>query len=120
MESHTWAAGGKAALVGRVHVRKAIEHKRYRSNSLGTTTAQMHHHLARALGSSTPPAPGVLAQALRERAQWAFAELAFLESAVPGLRASAEALYTRLEALDRLDDATRIHGDYHLGQVLRP
>ena len=47
-----------------------------------------------------------------------FAELAFLKSAVPGLRASAEALYTRLEALDRLDDATRIHGDYHLGQVL--
>ena len=32
MESHTWAAGGKAALVGRVHVRKAIEHKRYRSS----------------------------------------------------------------------------------------
>ena len=32
MESHTWAAGGKAALVGRAHVRKAIEHKRYRSS----------------------------------------------------------------------------------------
>lgn len=94
------------------------ERARFLAHSLGTTTAQMHHHLARALGSSTPPAPGVLAQALRERAQWAFAELAFLESAVPGLRASAEALYTRLEALDRLDDATRIHGDYHLGQVL--
>lgn len=94
------------------------ERARFLAHSLGTTTAQMHHHLARALGSSTPPAPDVLAKALRERARWAFDELSFLESAVPGLRASAEALYTRLEALDRLDDATRIHGDYHLGQVL--
>ena len=31
MESHAWAAGSNKPRVGREHVRKAIEHKRYRS-----------------------------------------------------------------------------------------
>ena len=71
------------------------------ARDLGRTTAQMHHHLAASLGTSRPPTPTELAASLRKRARWALEE-------VPELSGHIRAL----------EPATRIHGDYHLGQVL--
>ena len=88
------------------------------AGSLGATTAQMHTHLARALGTSEPAAPGELAAALRERALWAQAEVPELGRALPGLAARVGRVLDQLAGLDRLPTATRVHGDYHLGQVL--
>ncbi|SDN82206.1 maltokinase [Actinomyces ruminicola] len=88
------------------------------ARDLGVTTAQMHAHLAACLGTSTPPSPGELAQALRERAHWALDEVPELETRLPQLRDRVEAVLAELAALDRLEPATRVHGDYHLGQVL--
>ena len=85
---------------------------------LGVTTAQMHHHLARALGVSEPPAAAELAQALRDRAAWALREVPTVADRLPGLDGAIERVLSRLAALERLAPATRIHGDYHLGQTL--
>ncbi|CED91063.1 maltokinase N-terminal cap-like domain-containing protein [Actinomyces succiniciruminis] len=88
------------------------------ARDLGDTTAQMHTHLASALGTTAPPSPTELAAALRARAHWAMDEVPELESRLPSLRARVEAVLAELAALDRLEPATRVHGDYHLGQVL--
>ncbi|WP_238994338.1 MULTISPECIES: 1,4-alpha-glucan branching protein [unclassified Actinomyces] len=88
------------------------------ARDLGDTTAQMHARLAASLAGSAPPAPGELAQALRERAHWAMDEVPELENRLPRLRDRVEAVLAELSALDRLEAATRVHGDYHLGQVL--
>lgn len=89
------------------------------ARDLGTTTAQMHERLARALGTNEPRSPRELAQALRLRAEWACREVPSLASAVPGLEAGVSRVLEALEALPRLERASRVHGDYHLGQVLR-
>ena len=78
----------------------------------------MHHHLARALGVSEPPAASELAQALRDRAAWALREVPTVADRLPGLDGAIERVLSRLAALERLAPATRIHGDYHLGQTL--
>ena len=88
------------------------------ARDLGRTTAQMHHHLAASLGASRPPSPAELAAALRKRAQWALEEVPELSGHIPALELKVERALARLEALDALEPATRIHGDYHLGQVL--
>ncbi|WP_103063125.1 phosphotransferase [Actinomyces qiguomingii] len=88
------------------------------ARDLGETTAQMHAHLAAAMGTTPPPVPAELAAALRARADWAMAEVPELEIRLPSLRARVETVLTELAALDRLEPATRVHGDYHLGQVL--
>ncbi|MDO4899777.1 1,4-alpha-glucan branching protein [Actinomyces sp.] len=88
------------------------------ARNLGTTTAQMHIHLAAALGTSEPDTPAVLAQTLHERAQWAMTEVPELEEQLPGLRNRVETVLAELASLDQLEAATRVHGDYHLGQVL--
>ena len=88
------------------------------ARDLGRTTAQMHHHLAASLGASRPPSPAELAAALRKRARWALEEVPELSGHIPALELKVERALARLEALDALEPATRIHGDYHLGQVL--
>ena len=85
---------------------------------LGRTTAQMHHHLAQSLGTSDPQEPGELARALGRRADWALAEVPELAERAPGVRQGVDAVLLALERLPRLPRATRIHGDYHLGQTL--
>nr|WP_115727545.1 phosphotransferase [Actinomyces culturomici] len=89
------------------------------ARDLGATTAQMHAHMAAALGTAEPVAPAELADSLRRRAQWAMDEVAFLEERMPDMREKVEEILSRLEGLDALEPACRIHGDYHLGQVLR-
>ena len=88
------------------------------ARDLGRTTAQMHHHLAASLGTSRPPSPAELAAALRERARWAMDEVPGLSDHIHALELKVERVLARLEALPALEPATRIHGDYHLGQVL--
>lgn len=88
------------------------------ARSLGETTAQMHALLAQALGVEPAPGPQVLAGRLRERAAWALREVPQLVERLPRLEQQVEAVYARLAALESLPPATRVHGDYHLGQVL--
>ncbi|ARD41997.1 phosphotransferase [Actinomyces gaoshouyii] len=85
---------------------------------LGATTAQMHAHLRASLGEVPPQAPEALARTLRERADWAMREVPALTEEVPGLGAAVDALLAELASLPVLEPACRVHGDYHLGQVL--
>lgn len=85
---------------------------------LGETTATMHAHLARALGTCEPSEPAELAEALEGRAAWALAEVPNLTRVLPGLPGAIERALGELAALERLEPATRVHGDLHLGQVL--
>ncbi|MBF0698121.1 phosphotransferase [Actinomyces bowdenii] len=89
------------------------------AEDLGRTTAHMHDHLAAALGAEQAQSPTELATALRARAEWATAEVPELSRRLPDLGASIERALGSLEALEALEPATRVHGDYHLGQVLR-
>ncbi len=90
------------------------------ARELGTATAEVHGALARALPHEalSPPQVGLLATAMADR-------LAVAARAVPELAAYAPALrgaFTDLAELAESGatfDAQRIHGDLHLGQVLR-
>ena len=88
------------------------------ARELGATTAQMHERMGEALGVFAPQSPAELARALRARAEWAMGEVAFLGERIAGMDERIGRAYDRLAALDALEPAIRIHGDYHLGQVL--
>ncbi|MFV2216932.1 aminoglycoside phosphotransferase [Actinomadura sp. LOL_016] len=84
---------------------------------LGAATAQVHVALADAFGVETVPAREVRAMAARMNA-----ELTATCRAVPELAPHAKALTAAFVELAALDDplsVQRVHGDYHLGQVLR-
>jgi maltokinase len=92
---------------------------------LGDITAQMHLALAGATGEEIAARP-ITAATLGE---WAGEMLADLDTliarggdAVDGLADRRPALAARIDAIRKLEApglAIRIHGDYHLGQVLR-
>lgn len=84
---------------------------------LGVATAQVHRDLARAFGSAELAVDEVraLADGMRER-------LAYAVEQVPELAPHAAALRTAYAELGRTDTALgvqRVHGDFHLGQVVR-
>lgn len=85
------------------------------ARGLGETTAALHGALRDALG--TAPADDAtrrgLATALGDRIRWAVAATTALDP----YRAALEAHAGRLDLAD-LPDLQRVHGDYHLGQVL--
>lgn len=84
---------------------------------LGRATAEIHRDLANALGTSVLAVDEVraLADGMRERLKEAVAEVPEL-----GLRAPAiEAAYDALAHVDTPLTAQRVHGDFHLGQVVR-
>lgn len=84
---------------------------------LGTATAQVHRDLAEAFGVRRVPP-----QALRETAARMVEHLDAACADVPELAEYAEAIkaaYRELAELQRPVSVQRIHGDYHLGQVLR-
>ena len=85
------------------------------ARSLGSVTAQMHEILARALPTADGPTPSQIAARVRNNLDAAHAE-------VPGLTGElVDTLGRKLDQLSQWDEplqATRIHGDYHLGQTL--
>jgi len=85
------------------------------ARELGEATAHIHVSLARALGT-TPPSEGArreLVGAVRARYFGALGE-------VPALAVHERAIHRVIDELDRHEwaDLQRVHGDYHLGQVL--
>ncbi|MFC4588283.1 maltokinase N-terminal cap-like domain-containing protein [Sphaerisporangium corydalis] len=87
------------------------------SHRLGMATAHLHQQLATAFPTGTVEPPDIkrMAEGFRRRLEAAIEE-------VPELAGHAEAAH---EAFDRLADVDRpitvqrVHGDYHLGQVMR-
>ena len=105
-----WAEGAAAAQAGTDFTRQARE--------LGSATAEVHVALAGAFGHSPVDVATryELVEGLRARVHWA------LDSA-PTLADHREALEQHARRLDELrhdplPDLQRVHGDYHLGQVL--
>jgi maltokinase len=84
---------------------------------LGVATAQVHRDLADAFGRSA-----LEPEAIRELAEQMYRRLDMAIAAVPELAAHADKVgdaYSDLAKLIEPVPAQRVHGDYHLGQVMR-
>jgi maltokinase len=84
---------------------------------LGAATAQVHRDLAEAFGRSE-----FAPEAMREQAEQMFRRLDIAIAAVPELAAYADKIGDAFSQLAKLIDPVpiqRVHGDYHLGQVMR-
>jgi len=84
---------------------------------LGVATAQVHQDLADAFGRSE-----LDPEAIRELAEQMFRRLDIAIATVPELARHADKVgdaYSRLAKLIDPVPAQRVHGDYHLGQVMR-
>jgi maltokinase len=84
---------------------------------LGVATAQVHQDLAEAFGTSE-----LEPEAIRELAEQMFRRLDLAIAAVPDLARHADRIGDAYSSLAKLTDpvpAQRVHGDYHLGQVMR-
>jgi maltokinase len=84
---------------------------------LGIATAQVHQDLADAFGSSE-----LQPEAIRELAEQMFRRLDMAIAAVPDLARYADMIGDAFSSLAKLTEpvpAQRVHGDYHLGQVMR-
>ncbi len=84
---------------------------------LGIATAQVHADLAAAFGTSE-----LDPEAIRELAEQMFRRLDLATAAVPQLARYADlagAAFSKLAKLTEPVQAQRVHGDYHLGQVMR-
>ncbi|MCW5250192.1 MULTISPECIES: maltokinase N-terminal cap-like domain-containing protein [unclassified Streptomyces] len=86
-----------------------------RAHQLGVATAEVHLALAAAFPSGPAGENGPTAAAMTERLTAAAHCVPALRPHVPGLRAAFSALTT----CDPGPPAQRVHGDLHLGQVLR-
>jgi maltokinase len=84
---------------------------------LGVATAQVHTDLAEAFGRSE-----LEPEAIRELAEQMFRRLDMAIAAVPELARYADMIGDAFSSLAKLTEpvpAQRVHGDYHLGQVMR-
>jgi len=84
---------------------------------LGVATAQVHQDLAEAFGRSE-----LEPEAIRELAEQMYRRLDIAIATVPELAAFADKIgdaYSHLAKLNEPTPAQRVHGDYHLGQVMR-
>jgi len=84
---------------------------------LGVATAQVHMDLAEAFGPSE-----LEPEAIRELAEQMFRRLDMAIAAVPELGRYADMIGDAFSSLAKLTNpvpAQRVHGDYHLGQVMR-
>ncbi|GAB3208017.1 maltokinase N-terminal cap-like domain-containing protein [Marinactinospora thermotolerans] len=84
---------------------------------LGAATAAVHRDLARALPTDvlTPESQGELAESMVSRLDVAASQITALEPYAPALRDAFDAFAD----LDTPLPVQRVHGDYHLGQVVR-
>ncbi|WP_030741461.1 hypothetical protein [Streptomyces sp. NRRL S-31] len=85
------------------------------ARALGRAMAEVHLALAEAFPSAGPGENGRTAEAMRARLDAAAHAVPALVPFVPGLRAAFAALAT----CDTGPPVQRVHGDLHLGQVLR-
>ncbi len=84
---------------------------------LGAATAQVHQDLAEAFGRSE-----LEPEAIRELAEQMYRRLDIAIATVPELARHADKIgdaYSKLAKLIEPTPAQRVHGDYHLGQVMR-
>ena len=84
---------------------------------LGVATAQVHQDLAEAFGRSE-----LEPEAIRELAEQMYRRLDIAIATVPELARYADKIgdaYSQLAKLIEPTPAQRVHGDYHLGQVMR-
>ncbi|HLH59426.1 MAG TPA: phosphotransferase [Streptosporangiaceae bacterium] len=84
---------------------------------LGAATAEVHRDLADAFGTDE-----LSPDALHEMAEQMYRRLDLTTAAVPELARHADMIgtaYSRLAKIDEPVPAQRVHGDYHLGQVMR-
>jgi maltokinase len=84
---------------------------------LGVATAQVHADLAAAFGTSE-----LDPEAIRDLAEQMFRRLDLATADVPELARYADmagAAFSKLAKLTEPVQAQRVHGDYHLGQVMR-
>jgi maltokinase len=87
------------------------------AHRLGAATAEVHQDLAEAFGTDE-----LSPDALHEMAEQMYRRLDLATAAVPELARYADmigAAYSSLAKIDEPMPAQRVHGDYHLGQVLR-
>jgi maltokinase len=82
----------------------------FEARRLGTVTAEMHTALAGALGSGGA-----------DTGEWAGLMARQLERVAPeaSWNAAARAVFDRLRSVPAPGAAIRVHGDFHLGQVMR-
>jgi maltokinase len=87
------------------------------AHRLGAATASVHANLATAFGTSVlePGAVAELAARMTSKLKEASAEVPELAR----LAGPVEAAYARLASLGTALPVQRVHGDYHLGQVMR-
>jgi maltokinase len=90
------------------------------AHRLGAATAEVHADLARALPTAVlgPADLARMGEEMTRRLEAALAAVPQLGEYVPGLRAAFQALGTPGVAGEGVP-VQRVHGDYHLGQVLR-
>ncbi|MFL6100837.1 MAG: 1,4-alpha-glucan branching protein, partial [Actinomycetales bacterium] len=86
------------------------------AHTLGQATAEVHQTLAEHLATevASPARRSELVHALRVRAAWACNQVDGLN----GLDSQIKAIHDQLDELTDFPVLQRIHGDYHLGQVL--
>lgn len=87
------------------------------SHRLGAATASVHHDLAEAFGTDELPT-----DAISELTEQMFRKLDLATAAVPELTRYSDMIgdaYSSVAKLKGPFPVQRVHGDYHLGQVLR-
>jgi maltokinase len=85
--------------------------------ALGRVTAELHAAMAAALPKATEGQPDP--DRLSARLLGQLSRVTALVPELAGQRQAIEEVYTKAEAAGGSRDLQRIHGDYHLGQVLR-
>ena len=87
------------------------------AHRLGAATAEVHRDLAEAFGTDE-----LSPEALHEMAEQMYRRLDLAAAAVPELARYVDMIGNAYSALAKINDpvpAQRVHGDYHLGQVMR-
>jgi maltokinase len=86
------------------------------ARDLGAVTATMHEALSRAFPPvDAPDGPGLVADGIAQRLAWATSAVPQLAAYAPGV----ERVLAQVRALPSTPSRQRVHGDLHLGQVLR-